>query len=89
MLVGSLHGVSLHPEVLAGSHTRLDTPPSSNRHHPGSRIAPSGAGGTLTISSDGEAVMVGSGETMATVVTPDLTLGDVTIHLIDTAFLPQ
>ena len=33
------HGVSLHPEVLAGSHTRLDTPLSSDRHHPVSAIA--------------------------------------------------
>ena len=45
-------------------------------------------GSTLTISSDGEQVMVGTGDTMATVVTPDLTLGNVTIHVIDTAFLP-
>jgi hypothetical protein len=35
-----LHGVSLLREVRAGFVTRLDTPPSSNRHHPGSIIAP-------------------------------------------------
>jgi hypothetical protein len=35
-----LHGVSLFHEVLAGFVTRLDTPPSSNRHHPVSAIAP-------------------------------------------------
>lgn len=47
------------------------------------------AGTSLTISSEDGSVMVGSGETMATVVTPDLQLGNVTIHVIDTAFLPQ
>jgi uncharacterized surface protein with fasciclin (FAS1) repeats len=35
-------------------------------------------------------VMVGPSEdSMATVTTPDLQLGNVTIHVIDTAFLPQ
>lgn len=47
-------------------------------------------GGSLTVMVDGETVMVGpSEESMATVVTPDLQLGNVTIHVIDTAFLPQ
>ena len=46
-------------------------------------------GGTLTVMVDGETVMVGPSEdAMATVVTPDLSLGNVTIHVIDTAFLP-
>ncbi len=46
-------------------------------------------GGTLTVMVDGDTVMVGPDEeTMATVVTPDLQLGNVTIHVIDTAFLP-
>lgn len=35
-----LHGVSPLREVLAGFVTRLDTSPSSNRHHPASAIAP-------------------------------------------------
>ena len=47
-------------------------------------------GATLTLMVDGETVMVGpSEETAATVVTPDLQLGSVTIHVIDTAFLPE
>ena len=47
-------------------------------------------GGTLTVMVDGDTVMVGPSEdAMATVVTPDLSLGNVTIHVIDTAFLPM
>lgn len=47
-------------------------------------------GGTLTVMVEGDTVMVGpSEEAMATVVTPDLQLGNVTIHVIDTAFLPM
>ena len=39
---------------------------------------------------EGDTVMVGPSEdAMATVVTPDLQLGNVTIHVIDTAFLPS
>jgi len=34
-------------EVLAGFVTRLDTPPSSDRHHPVSRIAPRLHGATI------------------------------------------
>ena len=47
-------------------------------------------GGMLTIMAEGDSVMVGPSEdAMATVVTPDLSLGNVTIHVIDTAFLPM
>ena len=47
-------------------------------------------GGMLTVMVEGDTVMVGPSEdTMATVVTPDLSLGSVTIHVIDTAFLPM
>ena len=47
-------------------------------------------GGMLTVMVDGGTVMVGPSEdAMATVVTPDLQLGNVTIHVIDTAFLPM
>ena len=47
-------------------------------------------GGMLTVMAEGDTVMVGPSEdTMATVVTPDLSLGNVTIHVIDTAFLPM
>lgn len=46
-------------------------------------------GGELTIQSDGEQVMVGTGDAMATVVTPDLSIGNVTIHVIDGVFLPN
>ena len=47
-------------------------------------------GGMLTIMAEGDTVMVGPSEdAMATVVTPDLSLGNVTIHVIDTAFLPM
>ena len=46
-------------------------------------------GGTLQISVEGEQVMVkGEGDTMATVVTPDLQFGNITIHVIDAAVLP-
>lgn len=47
-------------------------------------------GGTLMVMVEGDTVMVGPSEdSMATVVTPDLELGNVTVHVIDTAFLPQ
>lgn len=46
-------------------------------------------GSTLSISVEGDQVMVkGSGETMATVVTPDLQFGTITVHVIDAAVLP-
>ena len=55
----------------------------------GSTTVDSLGGGTLTIMVEGDSVMVGPSEdAMATVVTPDLQLGTVTIHVIDTAFLP-
>ena len=55
----------------------------------GSTTVESLGGGTLTVMVEGDSVMVGpEGGTMATVVTPDLQLGNVTIHVIDTAFLP-
>ena len=48
------------------------------------------SGDTLTISVEGESVMVkGIGDTMATVVTPDLQFGNVTVHVIDAAVLPN
>ena len=47
-------------------------------------------GGSLTVMVEDGTVMVGPSEdAMATVVTPDLQLGSVTIHVIDTAFLPN
>ena len=47
-------------------------------------------GGTLMVMVDGDNVMVGPSEdAMATVVTPDLSIGNITIHVIDTAFLPE
>lgn len=47
-------------------------------------------GGTLMIQAMDGNVMVGSGEdSMATVVTPDLQFGTITVHVIDTAFLPS
>ena len=47
-------------------------------------------GGTLMIMVDGDTVMVGPSEdTMATVTRTDLQIGNVTVHTIDTAFLPQ
>ena len=56
----------------------------------GSTSVTSLGGGTLMIMVEDDTVMVGpSEETMATVVTPDLQLGNVTIHVIDTAFLPM
>ena len=46
-------------------------------------------GGTLQVSVEGDQVMVkGEGDTMATVVTPDLQFGNITIHVIDAAVLP-
>lgn len=46
-------------------------------------------GGTLNIMVTDGNVMVGSGgEATATVVTPDLQFGTITVHVIDTAFLP-
>lgn len=51
---------------------------------------PTLGGGELMVMVDGETVMVGPNEdSMATVVTPDLSLGNITVHVIDTAFLPQ
>ena len=47
-------------------------------------------GGTLMIMVDGDTVMVGPSEdNMATVTQTDLEIGNVTVHTIDTAFLPQ
>ncbi|WP_308917676.1 fasciclin domain-containing protein [Jannaschia sp. LMIT008] len=47
-------------------------------------------GGMLTVMVEGDTVTVGPSEdAMATVVTPDLTLGNITVHVIDTAFLPM
>ena len=47
-------------------------------------------GGTLMIMVDGDTVMVGPSEdSMATVTRTDLQIGNVTVHTIDTAFLPQ
>jgi hypothetical protein len=37
-----IHGVSLSLRGSGRLDTRLDTPPISLRHHPGSRIAPAG-----------------------------------------------
>ncbi len=46
-------------------------------------------GGTLMVMVDGDNVMVGPSEdNMATVTGVDLQVGNVTIHSIDTAFLP-
>ena len=46
-------------------------------------------GGTLTIMVEGDTVMVGPSEgSMATVTRTDLQIGNVTVHTIDTAFLP-
>ena len=47
-------------------------------------------GGTpITLTMDGESVMVaGAGDTMATVVTPDVEFGTITVHVIDGAILP-
>jgi uncharacterized surface protein with fasciclin (FAS1) repeats len=56
----------------------------------GSTTVTSLGGGTLTVMVEDGTVMVGPSEdSMATVTTPDLQLGNVTIHVIDTAFLPQ
>ncbi len=47
-------------------------------------------GGTLTIMVEGDTVMVGPSEdSMATVTGTDMQIGNVTVHTIDTAFLPQ
>jgi uncharacterized surface protein with fasciclin (FAS1) repeats len=47
-------------------------------------------GGTLTIMVEDGMVMVGpDADSLATVITPDLTLGNVTVHVIDGAFLPE
>ena len=47
-------------------------------------------GGTLMVMVQDGSVMVGPNEdTMATVVTPDLQIGNITIHVIDTAFMPN
>ena len=47
-------------------------------------------GGTLMVMVQDGSVMVGPSEdTMATVVTPDLQIGNITIHVIDTAFMPN
>ena len=47
-------------------------------------------GGTLEVSVEGEQVMLkGQGDTMATVTTPDLQFGNITIHVIDAAILPN
>ena len=55
----------------------------------GSTTVDSLAGTPLTVMVEGDSVMVGPSEdAMATVVTPDLEIGNVTIHVIDTAFLP-
>ena len=46
-------------------------------------------GGTLMIMVDGDTVMVGPSEdNMATVTGTDMQIGNVTVHTIDTAFLP-
>ena len=56
----------------------------------GSTVLDTLAGGTLTLTAEGGTVMVGPSEdAMATVTTPDLEFGDMTVHVIDTAFLPQ
>lgn len=47
-------------------------------------------GGMLMIMVDGDTVMVGPSEdNMATVTGTDLQIGNVTVHTIDTAFLPE
>lgn len=47
-------------------------------------------GGQLTLMASGDSVMIqGSGETMGTVIVPDLTFGNVTIHIVDGAILPN
>ena len=47
-------------------------------------------GGTmLSLTMDGESLSVsGEGETMASVMTPDLQFGNITIHVLDGAILP-
>ena len=55
----------------------------------GSATVDSLAGTPLTIMVEGDTVMVGpEGGTMATVTEADRQVGNVTIHVIDTAFLP-
>lgn len=47
-------------------------------------------GSTLRLSvEDGDVMVSGKGDTMATVVTPDLQFGTITVHVIDAAILPD
>lgn len=56
----------------------------------GSVAVDSLAGTPLTIMVEGDQVMIqGQGETMGTVVAPDLEFGNVLIHVVDGAILPN
>ena len=78
-----IQGYAIEGNVMAADAVSMATDAG------GSTTVATLGGGELTVMVDGDTVMVGPSEdAMATVVTPDLSLGSVTIHVIDTAFLP-
>jgi uncharacterized surface protein with fasciclin (FAS1) repeats len=79
MLAQVIQGYAVEGTVMASDVMGMES---------GSTVSTLG-GGELIVMVDGDTVMVGpSEEAMATVVTPDLQFGNITIHVIDTAFLP-
>ena len=83
-LASVIQGYAIEGAVMAADATQLATDAG------GSTTVDTLGGGTLIVMVEGDTVMVGPSEdAMATVVTPDLQLGNITIHVIDTAFLPE
>lgn len=83
LLTTVIQGYAIDGTVMAADATQMIS------DNGGTLEVESLGGSMLTLTLDGETISVsGEGDTMATVVTPDLQFGNVTIHVIDGAILP-
>ena len=79
-----IQGYAVEGTVMAADVTQMATDAG------GSTMVTTMGGNDLEISvMDGQVMVKGIGDTTATVVTPDLQFGNITIHVIDAAVLPN
>jgi uncharacterized surface protein with fasciclin (FAS1) repeats len=83
VLASVIQGYAVEGKIMAADATQLLT------ENDGTLEVESLGGTMLALTLDGDVISVaGVGETIATVVTPDIEFGNITIHVIDAAILP-